>query len=319
MKGAVVRQRGQPPAYEDFPAPSSRHGEIVLFPIASALSRTTKSRASGAHYDSPTDLPFVAGIDGVGRREDGTHVYFAFPRPPFGSLAEQTVVEESHCIVLPHALSDVQAAALANPGVSCWAALEERARLRSGETVLVNGATGVAGRLAVSVSKFLGAGKIVATGRNLDALETLTRQGADVTIPLGQDAGTLEQQLAAVFADGVDVVLDYLWGHSAEQLLVAAARHGPEGRSLRYVSIGSVAGGEISLPSAVLRSSDITLQGSGTGSLPLARLVPLMDRLFGAAANLHWEVSVQTIPLSEIGTVWTRGDAGPRIVVTIGP
>ncbi len=310
-------ERGQSPAYLDFPDPSPRQGELLLKVAASALSRTTKSRASGAHYDSPSDFPFVAGIDGVGRREDGTRVYFAFPRPPYGSLAEQTVVDVNRCLILPSTLSDVQAAALANPGISCWAACEERARLRQGETVLVNGATGVAGRLAIQVAKHLGAQKVVATGRNLEALEAVKQLGADTIIPLGLEPESLEKNLATVFGHGVDVVLDYLWGPSAEQLLVAAARHGPNDRPLRYVSIGSVAGGSITLPSAVLRSSGISLMGSGTGSVSIQGLVPMLGRLFRAAADRRWEVAVQPVPLSEIGTVWSKGDGGPRIVLTV--
>lgn len=318
MKAAVVRARGQSPAYLDFPAPSPHPGESLLRIATSALSRTTKSRASGAHYGSPSDFPFVAGVDGVGRREDGTRVYFVFPRPPYGSLAEQTVVDANRCLPVPSRLTDVQAAALANPGISSWAACEERARLSRGETVLVNGATGVAGRLAVQVAKYLGAGKVVATGRSLEALRTVKPLGADTVLPLDLEAESFEKNLAAEFGQGVDVVLDYLWGPSAERLLVAAARHGPEGRPLRYVSIGSVAGGTITLPSAVLRSSGISLLGSGTGSVSIARLVSMLGRLLQAAADQHWEVAAQSVPLSEIGAVWSKDDGGPRVVLTIG-
>ncbi len=319
MKAAVVGERGKPPAYLDFPDPSARQGECLLQVVASALSRTTKSRASGAHYESPSDFPFVAGIDGVGRQGDGTRVYFAFPRPPYGSLAEQTAVDVSHCVTLPSALSDVQAAALANPGISSWAACEERARLRQGETVLVNGATGVAGRLAIQVAKSLGAAKVVATGRNLGALESVQQLGADTVVPLGPDRERLEKDLAREFSQGVDVVLDYLWGPSAEQLLVAAARYGPDNRPVRYVSIGSAAAGNITLPSAVLRSSAISIMGSGTGSVPLEGLVAILRRLFQAAADRRWEVAVQPVPLSEIGSVWSKEDSGPRVVLTVGP
>ncbi len=317
MKAAVVGERGQSPAYRDFPDPTPRSGEFLVKLAASALSRTTKSRASGAHYDSPSDFPFVAGIDGVGWRGDGTRVYFAFPRPPYGSLAEQTVVDANRCVVLPSTLSDVQAAALANPGIACWAACEERARLRPGETVLVNGATGVAGRLAVQVARHLGARRVVATGRNLEALETVKRLGADVITPLSGEPETVEKNLAMVFGQGVDVVLDYLWGPSAEQLLVAAARHGPNDRPLRYVSIGSVTGASITLPSAVLRSSGMSLMGSGTGSIPIEGLISMMGRFFKAAAEEHWEVAVHSVPLSEVGTVWSHDDGGPRIVLTV--
>ena len=95
-------------------------------------------------------------------------VYFVLPRAPYGSMAEQAVVPSAHCVPLPDELDDVTAAAIANPGMSSWAAYTERARLKAGETVLVNGATGTAGRLAVQIAKYLGARKVIATGRNAE-------------------------------------------------------------------------------------------------------------------------------------------------------
>ena len=138
---------------------------------AAAISHVVKSRASGAHYSASGQFPFVVGIDGVGRLDDGRRVYFVLPRAPYGSMAEQTVAPSAQCLALPDDLDDVTAAAIANPGMSSWAAYKERAKLKAGETVLVNGATGTAGRLAVQIAKHLGAKKVIATARNADALE----------------------------------------------------------------------------------------------------------------------------------------------------
>jgi NADPH:quinone reductase-like Zn-dependent oxidoreductase len=156
----------------------------------------------------------VVGIDGVGRLDDGDRVYFVLPRAPHGSMAERTVVASAQCIALPDELDDVTAAAIANPGMSSWAAYTERARLKAGETVLVNGATGTAGRLAVQIAKHLGAKKVIATARNADALEPVRALGADVTIPLGENEAALERCLMAQFSEGVDVVIDYLWARA---------------------------------------------------------------------------------------------------------
>jgi NADPH:quinone reductase-like Zn-dependent oxidoreductase len=128
------------------------------------MSQVVKSRASGAHYSSSGKFPFVVGIDGVGRLDDGRRVYFILPRAPYGGMAQQTVAPSAQCLALPDELDDVTAAAIANPGVSSWAAYTERAKLKAGETVLVNGATGAAGRLAVQIAKHLGAKKVIATG-----------------------------------------------------------------------------------------------------------------------------------------------------------
>ncbi len=318
MKAAVVNERGRDPAYSDFPDPIAENGEVKIEVTASAISRTTRSRAAGVHYDSPGALPFVPGIDGVGRDAEGRRWFFAFPRAPYGSLCETTVVDRDHCVLLPDGLTDVTAAAIANPGLSCWVALAERAKLVAGETVLVNGATGAAGGLAVRVAKQLGAKKVVATGRNPAALARVTAWGADATIRLDQDPSQLDRVLETQFAEGVDVVLDYLWGESAERLLFAAARSGRDEAALRYVEIGSVSGPNVSLPAAVLRSTAISLMGSGTGSVPPARLLEDVRLLFDAASKSGWEIPVQVFPLSDIERAWVNEAAGARPVITVG-
>src|SRR5271168_389430 len=184
MKAAMVVEAGQTPIYGDFKEPIPADGEVRVTVSAAALSNVVKSRASGTHYSSSGELPFVVGIDGVGRLDDGRRVYFALPRAPFGSMAEKAVIRPSQCVSLPDDLDDVTAAAIANPGMSAWAAFRERARLAPGENVLINGATGTAGRLAVQIAKHMGARKVVATGRNAEALKALSELGADVTIPL---------------------------------------------------------------------------------------------------------------------------------------
>ncbi len=319
MKAAVVRAPGRAPLYEEFPEPVAAPGERGISVTASAISRTTKSRAAGKHYAAPGSVPFVVGVDGVGRLENGTRVYFALPRAPYGGMAERTVVPESRCVPLPPGLDDVTAAAIANPGISSWAALTERAELRPGETVLINGATGTAGRLAVQVSKQLGAGKVIATGRNPAALAAVAQLGADETVSLVGELSELDRALERQFAGRVDVVLDYLWGKSAERLLVAAARASGEGVPVRYVEIGSASGADLSLPSEVLRASAILLMGSGTGSVPVPRLLDAASRLFDAAAAGHWQVPVRVVPLSEVAAAWSAEEGGPRIVLTVAP
>jgi NADPH:quinone reductase-like Zn-dependent oxidoreductase len=311
MKAAVVRAPAQTPQYSEFDDPRPEAGETLVAVAASALSQITRGRASGAHYSSQGQFPFVAGIDGVGRREDGSRVYFMLPRAPFGGMAERTVVPFENCVALSDGLDDATAAALANPGMSSWAAFTERALLQAGETVLVNGATGASGRLAVQIAKQLGAKKVIATGRNVEALQTLIGLGADAVIPLGDEA--LDQQFLAQFAEGVDVVLDYLWGASAQRLLVAAAKAGRGARPMRFVQVGAIGGADISLPGAVLRSSAITLMGSGIGSIAFDRLVACVRELMGAAVPAGLKIATQTVPLAEVARGWTL-DEGARVV-----
>ena len=285
---------------------------------ASAISQVVKSRASGRHYSSSGRFPFVVGIDGVGRLDDGSRVYFVLPRAPFGGMAERTVAPSAQCLPLPDELDDVTAAAIANPGMSSWAAYAERAKLTAGETVLVNGATGTAGRLAVQIAKHLGAKKVIATARNADALRSVAALGADVTIPLVDDETALEERLKEQFAQGVDVVIDYLWGKSAERLLIAGAKAGQEAAPIRFVQIGAVSGPDITLPSAVLRSSAIVLMGSGIGSIAFDRFVHAIDGVLRATVPAGLEDRANPVPLSDVEQAWPRDDSARRTVFTVG-
>jgi NADPH:quinone reductase-like Zn-dependent oxidoreductase len=318
MKAAVVKAMGQGPVFDDFQAPLAGEGEVLVSVAAAAISHVVKSRASGAHYSSGSRFPFVVGIDGVGRLMDGRRVYFVLPRPPYGSMAETVAVRSAQCIALPDDLDDVTAAAIANPGMSSWAAFKERAGLQKGETVLINGATGTSGRLAVQIAKYLGAGKIIATGRNAETLKSLEALGADRTISLLQDGDELAAAFREQFAAGVDVVIDYLWGDSALSLLTAAAKAGADAVPIRFVQIGALSGSEIALPGAVLRSSAITLMGSGIGSIPLDRLVDATGALLRATVAGGFQIANTVKPLSQVEAAWPLDDSNRRTVFLIG-
>ena len=317
MKAAVVLGAGQSPLYGDMSEPLPSAGESRVSVTAAAISHVAKSRASGTHYSSSQQFPFGVGIDGVGRLDDGRRVYFVLPRAPYGSMAERTVVRPTQCVPLPDDLDDVTAAAIANPGMSSWAAYRERARLKPGETVLVNGASGTSGRLAVQIARHLGAKKVIATARNADALESIAALGADVTIPLVEDVGALEVTLKEQFAAGVDVVIDYLWGPSAEQILIAAAKAGRDAVPIRFVQIGSTSSQDITLPSAVLRSSAIELMGSGIGSIPLDRIVSAISELLQATGPAGLQIDTTPVPLPDVERAWREDDSRRRTVFTM--
>ncbi|MFZ0038525.1 MAG: zinc-binding alcohol dehydrogenase family protein [Candidatus Acidiferrales bacterium] len=315
MKAAIVVEAGKLPIYGDFREPVPADREVLVAVKAAALSHVVKSRASGKHYSSSGQLPFVVGIDGVGDLDDGRRVYFVLPRAPFGSMSEKTIVQPSQCVSLPDDLDDVTAAAIANPGMSAWAAFKERAKLAPGETVLVNGATGTAGRLAVQIAKYMGARKVVATGRNADALKALSALGADVTIPLGDSGDAFEDALQEQFGgDGIDVVLDYLWGQSAERIIIAGAKAGKDAVPIRFVHIGAVSAPNITLPSAALRSSAITLMGSGIGSIPVDSMVKSIGELMQATVPGGFKIATKIFPLSEVENVWGAASTMPRAV-----
>ena len=314
MKAAIVQGPGRTPVYADFPAPVPGEGERLVKVTAAALTQLARGRASGAHYSSSGAYPFVAGVDGVGRLEDGGRVYFLLPRAPYGAFAEEAAVGAGQCLPVPDDLDDVTAAAIANPGMSSWAALVDRARLAPGETVLVNGATGTAGRLAVQIAKHLGANRVIATGRNAEALASLAAIGADATIALSADDAALERSFRGVFADRVDVVLDYLWGRSAELLLAGAAEAGPRSPEIRFVQIGAAAGGQIALRADILRSTPIEVMGSGLGSVPGPRFLAAIGAVFAAAKPAGLRVATRTVPLARVEEAWSEAEDAGRVV-----
>jgi len=323
MKAAIVTAIGKSPVLGEFHEPSAIPGAEVITVSAAALSQFSKSRSTGRHYSSEDAFPVVAGADGVGRTKDGRRVYFVLPEAPYGALAEKCLVLTKQCVEVPDDLDDVTAAAIANPGMSAWAALVERAALQPGETVLVNGATGSAGHLAVQLAKYLGAGKVIATGRNEEELQELLSWGADVVIPFSlgvlhpSGAKHYEQALKEVFAVGIHVVIDYLWGESARTIIVAIAKAVEDATPVRFVHVGGASGDEdISLPGAALRSSAIQLMGSGLKSLPLPKLFDSIRRILKAVGPAKLRITTKIMPLSEIEEAW-KEPGKPRIVITV--
>jgi NADPH:quinone reductase-like Zn-dependent oxidoreductase len=288
----------------------AKEGEELISVRAAALSHFTKRRASGSHYSADGIFPAVAGADGVGATQDGCRVYFVLPEAPNGAMAETTVVRSGQCIDLPSGIDDVTAAAIANPGMSAWAALMERAHLQSGEIVLVNGATGAAGRLAVQIAKYLGASKVIATGRDAKALKEVRELGADVVIPFDLDPSNpqgrkhYEAALKEQFATGINIVIDYLWGKSAETVIIAIAKAVDDAIPVRFVHVGAASGGEIELPGSALRSSAIVLMGSGNKSIPLPRLLASITSVFDTFVLARLRIKTKAVPLAEVGETW---------------
>lgn len=314
MKAAVVFDLNEGPVWADFSEPQPAVGQLLIDVRAAAISHVVKGRASGHHYSFDGTLPFVVGIDGVGMTPDGQRVYFAFPSAPFGSMAQRAPVALQNCLALPDELDDISAAAMANPGMSAWAALVKRAQFQAGETVLINGATGSAGQLAVQIARYLGARKIIATGRNT---QTLTALAADECIDLTADEQTLSAQFAAASAGQVDVIVDYLWGRSAELLLPALAKYAPGDKPVRYVQVGSLAGADIALNGAVLRAAPLQLMGSGIGSLTMSQLLAATGEMLQAAVPGHFTIATTPLPLRDVAAAWPRDNSQKRTVFTL--
>ena len=317
MQAAVVEVPGQAPKYQSFPDPIAEAGETLVRVRAVGLHPVVKAIASRAHYSAAgaPPGPSVPGVDGVGVLEDGRRVYFGLQRRPWGTMAERAPAPVQFCIPLPDSLDDLQAAALANPGMSAWAALKYRATLGAGESAFILGATGVAGQLAIQSARLLCARRVIAAGRNTAALAAAD---VDAVIGLAEPEDAVREALIAEAARGIDVVIDYLWGRPAELLLEALAKgfKAQGTRHTRWVEVGESAGTTIALPGSILRSIDLTLLGSGFGSASLDQLLAAIPTLFELAAAGKLTVAVEPIPLVQVESAWTRTEKGRRIVFT---
>ena len=318
MKAAVLHTLGEPPRFGDFPDPHPGPGEVKVHVKAASLKNIDKAMAIGSHYGSHSALPVVCGIDGVGILDDGTRVYCGGPRPPYGMMAEQTVVSRAWCLPIPDDVDDITAAALPNPALSSWLPLVWRAQLKPGETVLILGATGVAGKLAIQIAKHLGAGRVIAAGRNEHVLETLPDLGADAIIALDQP----DQQVTGAFVreashKSFDIILDYLWGHPTEVLLESLTGHDLKAESsrIRLVEIGEMAGPTISLSAAALRSSGLELYGSGGGSVPHSAIFDTFPQLWALAGSGKLRIETEPVALADIEKVWLQNHADRRVVI----
>ena len=310
MHAAVLHTLGKPPRFEEFADPTPGDGETLISVLATAVKPVDKQMASGSHYGSPRELPVICGTDGVGRMDDGTRVFFAAARRPYGAMAQQSVAPRGWCLPVPAAIDDVTAAALVNPGMSAWLTLTGRAQIEPGESVLILGATGITGTLAVQIAKLRGAGRIIAAGRNEQALSALRNLGADATIQLDKPGQDLTEAFAREAGEkGFNLIIDYLWGPPTEALLAAITRSDMSTKSsrIRLVEVGESAGPSISLNAAALRSSGLEILGAGTGSVPSRDVIldaynQLME--LAAAGRLH--ANTQPVPLSEVEDAWER-------------
>jgi NADPH:quinone reductase-like Zn-dependent oxidoreductase len=314
MRAAVVTAFGTAPAYADFPLPQPRtEHEVLVQVLAAGLHPRVRSQAGGSHYTSTDELPLVPGIDGVGRTPDGQLRYFVLPDTVMGAMADQTVIDLRRSIALPEGTDPVLVAAAMNPAMSSWVALRRRVDFEPGQSVLVLGATGNAGQLAVQVARHLGAGQIVAAGRDRDKLAALPALGADVTVELGVGGDALGRACTTV-----DVVLDYLWGSPAEEAMVSLVRHRADEREpLSWIEVGSVAGPTAQIPSAALRATRLQIVGSGQGSVSAREFVAELPELAAVITSGVFEVNARAVPLSEVARAWTDATtAHERLVLT---
>jgi NADPH2:quinone reductase len=314
MKAAVLHEIGGVPRYEDFPDPVAGADEVVIDVKAVAVENVDKRIAAGTHYASQqytATLPAIPAFDGIGALPDGTLVGFGNPRQPYGALAEKTVVPKGAYMPIPEGIDPAIATVLGTAITGM--AIRTAAGFVPGEAVLVQGATGVAGRLAVKVARLLGAGRIIATGRDDDQLREVRALGADEVI----NTEGPDEALAQAYLDAkADVVLDFLWGRPTEILLRSLVpRSFAFPKPTRLIQVGDSAGGELVLAAESLRTSGVEIYGAAKGLGPQT-MQEAYSQVVTWAQSGELTFDLVKVALSDIETAWQRTDLrGRRLVV----
>ncbi|HVW28261.1 MAG TPA: zinc-binding alcohol dehydrogenase family protein [Polyangiaceae bacterium] len=316
MKAAVVSTFDSPPRCVEFPVPApAEDGQMLVDVLAAGLHPRVRSQANGSHYTSTDELPLVPGIDGVGRGADGRLRYFVLPDTKMGAMAEKTVIDERRSILLPDDADPVQVAAAMNPAMSSWVALKQRVEFRAGQKVLILGATGNAGEMAVQIAKMFGAAAIVAAGRDAGRLARLPALGATELVHLAGDPASMTDRLGRAAAD-VDVVLDYIWGEPTALAMTAVVTHRLDrSKPLSWIEIGSVGGPTAPIPSSALRAARLSLVGSGQGSVSTRAILNELPALARTITNGTFQIDVRPMPLEDVEQAWT--DATRRRIVIV--
>jgi NADPH:quinone reductase-like Zn-dependent oxidoreductase len=321
MRAAVLETPGEPPEYREHPDPVHVAGTTVVRMTAATVVPLDQLIASGTSYWGRPPVPYVPGDQGVGVVErsavlpEGTRVFVetkAGRVPRDGSLAERCAVPDDDVVPLPDGVPDALAAAIGMSGVAAWMALTDRAQLQPGERVIVLGAGGTVGQLAVGLARLLGAGRVVGVSRSEAAAARATAGGADEVVRLTDDVDALTGRLQDAVGGAVDVVVDTIFGVAATAASRSLAPFG------RLVNIGGLSGDNAEFSSAVLRSRTASVLGYTNALLTADQRRGALDAVFGQAAAGRLTVAHDVLPLADVATAWARqasGDAGARLVL----
>jgi NADPH:quinone reductase-like Zn-dependent oxidoreductase len=300
MRAAILRSVGACPEVGDFQEPSARDTQAVVTVMVAGVNPVDLARASGS-MGNPV-IPSVVGREGVGRLEDGTRVYFNPSVSPYGSCGERTLVERARTFPVPDGLDDGLAVAVGLAGLAAWIPLEHHARLQRGDSVLVLGATGIVGQIAIQAAKILGAGRVVAAARQSSSLSAIEALGADAVVTLGQ--GDDAQALQAEAGKGYDVVIDPLYGFPFAAALDATAS------GARLVTIGQAAGPTVEIAFRALQGR--THIGHGNQSVADDVFRAAYATLTRHAAAGRIDIEVRRYDLEHAPDAWEAQAHGPH-------
>jgi len=315
VRAALVEQIGEPPVVGEAAEPDRGQGQALVEVTAAAVNPIDISISAGRFYGGSPDPPYIPGREAVGRviegdvLDPGTQIWF---QPPVGgAFAQYAVADESQAIVLPDGTDHPLAAALGIAGLTGWLAVEWRGHVREGERVLVLGASGVVGLVAVQAARILGAGRVVAAGRDRAALEAA---GADAVVVLDtDDVGELAERFKEAAGGPPDLTIDPLWGIPAQAAVEAGAFSG------RLVQLGQSAGTDSTLRSGAIRGKSFAIVGFTLGHVAQDKQQAAYRRLIELASSGEISVERETLPLDWVGEAWKRQQDSPHKKLVLLP
>ena len=321
MRAALISELKSAPALGEREEPQPSAGQAIVELRAAGLNPADVAIASGSFPAGSPPLPYVPGIEGVGRVVEsarfapGTRVWASgrgLGVAADGTFAERFAASDDVLVEVPSEADDLHAAALGVVGLAAWMPLSWLAPVRAGETVLVLGATGAVGSVAVQAAKILGAGRVVAVGRDAARLERARELGADAVVELDGDG--LGERLAASFEGAPPtLVFDTLWGPAVEAAAVAA------GPGARIVQLGQSGGATATLASGLVRGKSMQILGYTNFSVPLNAIAQGYGDVLAHAAARRITIDVEAIPLEHAAEAWARQVQGSAVKLVLVP
>lgn len=314
MRAAVIDEWGAPPRLTaEFEEPQAAPGQLAVEVLAGGLNPVDLLTWSGGFHGPTPPLGSAIGREGVVEDEDGRRLYVDRPVAPFGTFAERSLIDPERAYPVPAGVDPSEAVALGVAGIAGWVGIEWRGAVREGERVLVLGATGPVGMVAMQAARLLGAGRVVAAGRSAEGLARAAALGADATVRLEGSREEMTAAMSEAAGGELDLVLDPVWGEPAMAALLAL---GPGGR---LVQLGNSAGTEVEVPVGPLRPKMIEIRSQGALGVP-----PEVKREAYATMVGHLEageltVAVERVPLAEVAEAWRRQADSPGHKLAIVP
>lgn len=323
MPAAVIRKHATPPDYLPWPIPRCGRGQALVQVIAAPISPLDLLCASGKSYFGAPPLPYIPGTQGVGLVVEagvltpGQQVWFtcdAGMKPGDGSMAQYCVIDEASALALPDQIDSDLVAALGLSAIAAWMALTWRGNLQPGEQVLVLGASGAVGQVAVQAARLLGAGRVIAASRDENGRTLALSRGADAVVDLsGDDVDDISRRIVAACDGPLHLVIDPVWGLPAEAAVRVLATEG------RLINIGSAAAPTARFESAIVRSRLHAILGYTNNALTHEQKAQALTTILTHAAAGRCTVERETVPLTKVAEAWEHQAASARRKLILVP